>query len=62
MIEIKKSCWICEDRERNFLGDECREHIAEGYYRCMQCNKISLGYELDGTDNLGLRCIECRNC
>ena len=59
--EVKKPCWICEDRERNFIGDECEEHIATGYHRCMQCNKISNMSELDGTDNRGLRCRECRN-
>ncbi len=53
-----KNCWVCEDRERNFIGDECEEHLAV-YHRCMKCRKITKWSELDGTDNRGLKCSDC---
>ena len=55
----QSGCWVCEDREIKFIGDECEEHRGSGHKRCMQCNKMSTLSELDGTDNRGLRCSDC---
>jgi len=56
---IKKKCYLCEKRMREYIGDECDKH-KYFYERCVVCHEVKHHSELKEIKGWYMyRCPDC---